>query len=174
MVRDSFEQSGAAIPKICPLLDKSTVAAEPEIRDSVAMAQDLARVPALVLCGGSTGDRASAIARLAGPVAGGHPVAVLRAGTGLFGGPGAQFGPHVVVKRAPIGCLCCTAGVVFRVTLFGLLHATRPARLVVDLGVGEHVPAFEAELRSESLSRVLSLVGRVDLDEAKVAEPAWP
>lgn len=139
------------------------------------MKADLARVPALVLFGGNSEDRDAMVARLAGPVAGGHPVAVLRAGAGMFAGSSAALGPHVVVKRAPIGCLCCTAGVVFRVALFGLLHATRPARLIVDLGArGEHVPALEAELRGESLGRVLNLVSRVDLDEAREPEAVWP
>jgi len=137
------------------------------------MTTDLARVPALVLCGGSAGDRDAAVARLAGPVAGGHPVAVLRTGPGMFGGAAPALGPHVVVKRTPIGCLCCTAGVVFRVALFGLLHATRPARLIVDLGPGEHVGALEAELRGESLGRVLTVIGRVDLDAARAPEAAW-
>ena len=128
------------------------------------MKDDNARVPALLLCGGTIDDRDAAIARLAEPVAGGHPIAVLRAGTGMFATQAAPLPPHVVVKRAPIGCLCCTAGVVFRVALFGLLHASRPARLIVDLGPGAHVATFEAELQGESLARVVRLVGRVDLD----------
>src|SRR5579871_5193720 len=37
--------------------------------------EDHARVPALLLCGGTIDDRDAAIARLAEPVAGGHPVA---------------------------------------------------------------------------------------------------
>jgi hypothetical protein len=129
------------------------------------MSNDDARVPALVLCGGSLEDRDAAIARLAEPVAGGHPVAVLRTGAGMFASPTTALGPHVVVKRAPIGCLCCTAGVVFRVALFGLLHASRPARLVIDLGSGTHVPTLEAELRGESLSRVVRVDERIDLDK---------
>lgn len=138
------------------------------------MTENHDRVPTLALCGGSLGDRDAAIARLAGPVAGGHPVAVLRAGGGMFTDSAAPLGPHVVVKRAQIGCLCCVAGVAFRVALFGLLHASRPARLVVDLGTGEQVATLEAELRGASLSRVLCLVGRVDLDEANVEDAAWP
>jgi len=138
------------------------------------MNDDLGRVPAFLLCGGTGDDRDAAIARLVAPVEGGHPVAVLRAGTGMFSGAGAALGPHVVVRRAPIGCLCCTAGVVFRVALFGLLHASRPARLVVDLGPGEHVTTLEAELKGESLARVLCVVARVDLDAARVPEAAWP
>ena len=137
------------------------------------MQDDKACVPALLLCGGSNGDRDSAIARLAGPVAGGHPVAVLRTGSGMFSTPAAPLGPHVVVKRAPIGCLCCTAGVVFRAALFGLLHATRPARLIVDLGPGEHVPTLEAEMRSESLGRVLRVIARFDLDASKPDAASW-
>ena len=128
------------------------------------MKDDDARVPALLLCGGTLDDRDAAIARLAEPVAGGHPIAVLRAGTGMFAGTASPLGAHVVVKRAPIGCLCCTAGVVFRVALFGLLHASRPARLVIDLGPGAHVATLEAELRGESIARAVRLVGRVDLD----------
>jgi hypothetical protein len=122
------------------------------------------RVPTLLVCGGSLDDRDATIARLAEPVAGGHPVAVLRAGTGMFASAAPAFGPHVVVKRAPIGCLCCTAGVVFRVALFGLLHASRPARLVIDLGSGAHVPTLEAELQGEALSRVVRVVERIDLE----------
>ena len=132
------------------------------------------RVPALLLCGGSNGDRDAAIARLAEPVAGGHPIAVLRAGSGMFASPTAPLGPHVVVKRAPIGCLCCTAGIVFRAALFGLLHASRPARLIVDLGPGEHVATLEAELQGQSLGRVVRLVGRVDLDAHELNKASWP
>ncbi len=137
------------------------------------MVADLARVPALVLSGGGSRDRDAAIARLTGPVAGGHPVAVLRSGAGMFAGTEAALGAHVVVRRAPVGCLCCTAGVVFRVAVLGLLHASRPARLVVDLGPGEHVPTLEAELRGESLGRFVRLVGWFDLDTTHGA-PAWP
>ena len=135
---------------------------------------DRARVPALLLCGGSLGERDAAIARLAEPVAGGHPVAVLRAGSGMFANASSGFGPHVVVRRAPIGCLCCTAGVVFRAALFQLLHATRPARLIVDLGPGEHVPTLAAEMQSESLARVVRLVARFDLDARAPQPAAWP
>ena len=135
---------------------------------------DSARVPALLLCGGSISDRDAAIARLAGPVAGGHPIAVLRAGTGMFTSPTAPLGSHVVVKRAPIGCLCCTAGVVFRAALFGLLHATRPARLIVDLGPGDHVAALEAELQGQSLGRVMRFVARFDLDAHELNNAYWP
>jgi len=128
------------------------------------MQQAHACVPTFVLSGGTIEERDAAIARLAQPPEGGHAVAVLRTGSGMFSGPGASFGPHVVVKRSAIGCLCCTAGTVFRVALFGLLHATRPARLVVDLGPGAHVATLEAELQGESLARVVRVVGRVDLD----------
>jgi hypothetical protein len=138
------------------------------------MNNDTACVPALLLCGGTIEERDAAIARLAGPVAGGHPVAVLRAGGGMFAGTTTPLGPHVVVKRAPIGCLCCTAGVVFRVALFGLLHASRPARLIVDLGPGAHVATLEAEMQGESLARVLRVVGRVDLEADCGAQAAWP
>ena len=139
------------------------------------MQHDNARVPALLLCGGSPDARDAAIARLAEPVAGGHPVAVLRTGAGLFAGAAAPLGPHVVVKRAPIGCLCCTAGVVFRVALFGLLHASRPARLIVDLGPGAHVATLEAELQGESLARVVRVIGRLDLDATRAPHAvAWP
>ena len=138
------------------------------------MQDDSARVPALLLCGGTIGDRDAAIARLAEPVSGGHPVAVLRTGSGMFAGPAASFGSHVVVKRAPIGCLCCTAGVVFRAALFGLLHASRPARLIVDLGAGEHVATLAAELQGQSLGRVVRLVARVDLDAHELNNANWP
>ena len=138
------------------------------------MQDDSGRVPALLLCGGSINARDAAIARLAGPVAGGHPIAVLRAGSGMFAGPSAPLGPHVVVRRAPIGCLCCTAGVVFRAALFGLLHASRPARLIVDLGPGEHVATLEAEFQGQSLGRVVRLVARVDLDAAATDLTTWP
>ena len=138
------------------------------------MQDDNARVPALLLCGGSNGDRDAAIVRLAEPVAGGHPIAVLRTGAGMFSNPSARLGPHVVVKRTGIGCLCCTAGVVFRAALFGLLHASRPARLIVDLGPGEHVPTLEAELHGESLGRVLRVIGRVDLDAGVPDSATWP
>ena len=138
------------------------------------MQDDSGRVPALLLCGGSNGVRDAAIPRLAGPVAGGHAIAVLRTGAGMFASPAAPLGPHVVVKRTGVGCLCCTAGVVFRAALFGLLHASRPARLIVDLGPGEHVPTLEAELQGESLARVLRVIGRVDLDAAESDAANWP
>ena len=138
------------------------------------MQDDSARVPALLLCGGSLSDRDAAIARLAEPVSGEHPIAVLRAGTGMFTSPTTPFGTHVVVKRAPIGCLCCTAGVVFRAALFGLLHASRPARLIVDLGPGDHVATLEAELQGKSLGRVVRLVARVDLDADESNNANWP
>jgi predicted RNA methylase len=130
------------------------------------MKDDTARVPAWLLCGGTLEDRDAAIARLTEPVAGGHRVAVLRAGSGMFASAAAPLGPHVVVKRAPIGCLCCTAGVMFRVALFELLRASRPARLVIDLGAGTHVATLEAQLHGEALARALRVVGRVDLDAA--------
>ena len=135
---------------------------------------DSARVPALLLCGGSISARDAAIARLAEPVAGGHPIAVLRAGSGMFASPTAPLGPHVVVRRAPIGCLCCTAGVVFRAAVFGLLHASRPARLIVDLGPGDHVATLEAELHGKSLGRVVRLVARLDLDAHELNNANWP
>ena len=138
------------------------------------MQDDSARVPALLLCGGTISDRDAAIARLAEPVSGGHPVAVLRAGSGMFASPTAPLGPHVVVRRAPIGCLCCTAGVVFRAALLGLLHASRPARLIVDLGPGDHVATLEAELHGKSLGRVVRLVARVDLDAHELKKDSWP
>lgn len=131
------------------------------------MPDDPARVPTFVLAGGSLEDRDAAIARLSEPIAGGHPVAVLRTGSGMFAGPARSFGPHVVVKRSAIGCLCCTAGTVFRVALFGLLHASRPARLVVDLGAGAHVATLEAELQGASLGRAVRVVERIDLDAVK-------
>ena len=138
------------------------------------MKDDSARVPALLLCGGTNGERDAAISRLADPVAGGHPVAVLRTGAGMFSSPAAPLGTHVVVKRTGIGCLCCTAGVVFRAALFGLLHASRPARLIVDLGPGEHVPALEKELHGESLGRVVRVIGRFDLDAGERDAATWP
>ena len=138
------------------------------------MQDDSALVPTLLLCGGSISDRDAAVARFAEPVSGGHPVAVLRAGSGMFSTPTAPLGPHVVVRRAPIGCLCCTAGVVFRAALLGLLHASRPARLIVDLGPGDHVATLEAELQGKSLGRVVRLIARVDLDARELNKGSWP
>jgi hypothetical protein len=139
------------------------------------MQDDDSRVPALLLCGGTIDDRDAAIAQLAEPVAGGHPVAVLRTGTGMFASTAAPLGPHVAVRRTPIGCLCCTAGVVFRVALFGLLHASRPARLVIDLGPGAHVAMLEAELKGESVARAVRVVRRVDLDTTRTPSAvSWP
>lgn len=128
------------------------------------MTDNNARVAALILCGGSTEDRDTAIQQFAKPVAGGGTLAVLRAGTGMFAGDAASPAPHVVIKRTPIGCVCCTAGVMFRVALTELLRATRPARLIVDLGQGIHVATLEAQLHGGSLARALRVVGRVDLD----------
>ena len=139
------------------------------------MNNDDLRVPTLLLCAGGQDERDTAVARLVEPAAAGRPIAVLRAGAGPLSSPDAPMGPHVVVRRAPIGCLCCTARVGFRVALFGLLHSTRPARLVVDLGPGDHVATLEAELRGESLARVLRLVGRVDLNAfLGLRALAWP
>ena len=139
------------------------------------MKDDPAQVPALLLCGGSIDDRDAAIARLVEPVAGGRPIAVLRAGIGALAGPATEFGAHVVMKRAPLGCVCCTAGVLFRVALFELLRASRPARLVIDLGPGTHVATLEAQLQGDSLARVLRVIGRVDLDATREAHAVrWP
>jgi hypothetical protein len=139
------------------------------------MQDENALVPAFLICGGTIDDRDAAIARLAEPVATGHPVAVLRAGTGIFASPSPPLGRHVVVKRTPIGCVCCTAGLVFRVALFGLLHASRPARLVIDLGSGAHISTLERELQGESLARVVRLVARVDLDAMHTPHAVkWP
>ena len=128
--------------------------------------KDAALVPTVLLSGGAPKDRDVTIARLAEPLPGGHPVAVLRTGAGMFGGSDLKLGSHVVVKRAPMGCLCCTAGMVFRVAVIGLLHATRPGKLIVDLGSGDHVAPLETELRGESLGRSLRIVERLDLGEA--------
>ena len=133
------------------------------------MRDDPALVPTFVLAGGSLEDRDAAIARLAEPIEGGHPIAVLRTGSGVLAGAGRSFGPHVVVKRSAIGCLCCTAGTLFRVALFGLLHATRPARLIVDLGQGAHVATLETELSGQALSRAVRVVERVELEPMKAA-----
>jgi G3E family GTPase len=139
------------------------------------MKEHNACVPAFVLCGGTMGDRDAAIARLAEPVAQGQSIAVLRAGIGMFAGPALPLGPHVVVKRAPIGCVCCTAGVLFRVALFELLRASRPARLVVDLGAGAHVETLDAQMQGESLARVVRVIGRVDLDSTRGPHSvSWP
>jgi len=138
------------------------------------MKEDTVRVPALLLCGGSNDEREAAIARLAEPAAEGRSIAVLRAGTGMFASRAAPLGPHVVVKRAPNGCACCTGGVMFRVTLFNLLRAG-PSRLVVDLGPGDHVATLEAQMQSGSLARALRVVGRVDLDAAPGPDSlSWP
>ena len=64
--------------------------------------------------------------------------------------------------------------IVFRAALLGLLHASRPARLIVDLGPGEHVATLAAELQGESLGRVLHLVARADLDAREPELAAWP
>lgn len=128
---------------------------------------DAARVPALVLCGGTADARDAAIAQFAEPVAGGGSIAVLRAGTGMFAGNAAPQAPHVVIKRTPIGCVCCTAGVMFRVALAELLRASRPARLIVDLGQGVHVATLEAQLHGGSLARTLQVIGRIDLDTSR-------
>ena len=144
------------------------------MQNGARMKDDIARVPALLLCGGSNDDRDAAIARLAEPVADGRSIAVLRGGSGMFANPPAPLGPHVVVKRMANGCACCTAGVMFRVALFELLRAG-PARLVVDLGPGAPVETLEAQLQGGSLARALRVVGRVDLDAAPAAHSlTWP
>jgi len=108
--------------------------------------------------------RDAAISQLAAPLAAGGSIAVLRAGTGMFGGAAAAHGPHVVIKRSPIGCVCCTADVMFRVALLELPSASRPARLILDLGLGVHVATLEAQLQGGSLARAVHVIGRVDLD----------
>ena len=93
----------------------------------------------------------------------------------MFASPAPPFGPHVSMKWAPIGCVCCTAGVIFRVALLALLRTSRPARLVVDLGPGAHVEALEAQLQGDSLARVLRVIGRVDLDATRALHAvSWP
>lgn len=92
----------------------------------------------------------------------------------MFASSAKSLGQHVVMKWAPIGCLCCTAGVIFRVALFDLLRASKPARLVVDLGLGAHVPTLEAQLQGESLARLVRVVGRVDLDAGGPHALSWP
>jgi len=132
------------------------------------------RVPTLLVYGGGD-DRDAAIARLAQPVAERDPIAVLRAGGGIFSDSTPGLGPHVVMRRVPVGCLCCTAGVMFRVAVLGLVHASRPARLLVDLGRGDHVAVLEAELQRDSLGRALRLVGRVNLDASpEIPALTWP
>jgi len=139
------------------------------------MKETNASVPALLLCGGTLGDRNAAITRLVEPAAPGASIAILRTGAGMFANPSIPFGPHVAIEWAPIGCVCCTAAVIFRVALLRLLRASRPARLVIDLGSGIHVATLEAELRSESLARVLRVLGRVDLEAAGSPHAvSWP
>ena len=135
------------------------------------MLDEDARVPAVLLCGGSRAARDTAVARLAEPAAEGRSIAVLRSG-GMFAGPDAALGPHVVVKRAAEGCACCTGGVLFRVALHELLRK-QPARLVVDLGPGAHVATLEKQMQSGSLGRALRVVGSVDLDAAP-GGAGWP
>jgi len=132
-------------------------------------------VPAVLVRGGTLDERDAAIARLAEPADAENPIAVLRTGGGMFGGGGASLGPHVVVKRAPAGCACCTGAVLFRVALLGLLRSSSPARLVVELGPDAHVETLEAQLQGGSLGRSLRLVGRVDLDAAPGLQAlTWP
>ena len=138
------------------------------------MDEDNARVPALLLCGGTMGARDTAIARLVEPAAPGQSIALLRSGTGMFASQATPLGPHVVVKRAPLGCVCCTGNAMFRVTLFNLLRTSRAARLVVELEPGTHVATLEAQLQSGSLARVMRVVGRVDLDTDNAATVSWP
>jgi hypothetical protein len=139
------------------------------------MKEHNACVPAFVLCGGAMGDRDAAIARLVEADARGQSIAVLRTGAGMFASPAKSLGPHVVMKWAPIGCLCCTAGVIFRVALFDLLRASHPARLVVDLGPGAHVATLDPQMHGGSLARALRVVGRVDLDAAPGPDSLrWP
>ena len=93
----------------------------------------------------------------------------------MFASPAKSLGPHVVMKWAPIGCLCCTAGVIFRLSLFDLLRASKPARLVVDLGLGAHVPTLDAQVQGGSLARVVRVIGRVDLDAIGSPQAiGWP
>jgi G3E family GTPase len=129
------------------------------------------RVPALLLCGGNRAARDAAVARLAEQAGEGRSIAVLRSG-GMFAGPGDALGPHVIVKRAPDGCACCTAGVLFRVAVLELLRK-QPSRLVVDLGPGAHVETLAKQMQSGSLGRALRMVGSIDLDAA-AGDVGWP
>lgn len=136
---------------------------------------DTAQIPALILCGGTIEARDQAVARLVEPATADRPIAVLRTGFGMLAGAATHFGPHVTLKTAPIGCLCCTAGVMFRVALLGLLRMSKPARLLVDLGPGTHVATLEAQLRGASLARAVRVLERIDLDaNAGASAIAWP
>lgn len=138
------------------------------------MEQDNACAPALLLCGGTMGDRDAAIARLVEPAAQGQPIAVLWSRTGLLAGPDMHLRSHVVMRWVPIGCVCCTTAVMFRAALFQMLRGSRPARLVVDLGPGAHVATLEAQSQGESFARILRVVGRVDLDTGNAHAVSWP
>ncbi len=128
----------------------------------------------MVVCGGRD-SREAVIMRLVEPAAEGRPIAVLRVVAGIFSLSDSSPAPHVVMRRVPIGCLCCTASVMFRAAVLGLLRDSHPARLVVDLGMGEHVAVLEAQLQRDSLARVLRLVGRVDVDAVgDTPALAWP
>ena len=127
------------------------------------MDDDDARVPTLLLCYGRLDARDTAISRLVETAAEGHRIAVLRAGAPTLPNTATEMEPHIVIRSTPVGCVCCTAGSMFRAALFGLLRSSCPKRLVVDLGSGDHVPKLEAEMHRESLCRVLRLVGRIDL-----------
>lgn len=128
------------------------------------MNADHAPVPAVVLRGGSIQERDAAITRLAEPEATGRPIAVLRLGSGVFGGQSLPLPPHIVIQQAMIGCPCCTSTVLFRIALVKLLRTSRPARLIIDLGAGDHVAVLEMQLKGESLGRVVRIVDSVDLD----------
>lgn len=128
------------------------------------MNADHAPVPAVVLRGGSIQERDAAITRLAELEATGRPIAVLRLGSGVFGGQSLPPPPHIVIQQAMIGCPCCTSTVLFRIALVKLLRTNRPARLIIDLGAGDHVAVLEMQLKGESLCRVARVVDSVDLD----------
>ena len=123
-----------------------------------------APVPAVVLRGGSIQERDAAITRLAEPEAAGRPIAVLRLGSGVFGGQSLPLTPHIAIRQATIGCPCCTSAVLFRIALVELLRTSRPARLIIDLGAGDHVAVLEMQLKGESLCRAVRIVDSIDLD----------
>ena len=84
--------------------------------------------------------------------------------------PGAA---HTRLRVLPLGCPCCTARVAARVFLARALRETRPGRVLIELGVEEHLATLERTLGEWPLGQYLELGRPIQLPEhARVSADA--